>query len=154
MLSFRRAALFFTKGINRMDRMMNFKLACKNYLQTVNIATLRSYGRALGLGKPTVLRKAELIDQILLVLCGEIAPERKKLGAPVKSDYVNPALTQRIQELRAEYLQEGERVAQKKSSKREDEEVVLQPLSLHFSIEFSTLTKLQKSRLTAFLKTL
>ena len=135
------------------DKNIEFKLVCMKYLQTISITALRTYGRTLGLEKPTTLRKADLIEEIVLVLCGEFEQKRKKLGAPIKSDYVDPTLVNKIKDLQIKYLPSKKKTIKKAAISKKEENVV-QPLFLQFSIEFSALTKLQKSRLAAFLKTL
>ena len=65
-----------------------FKNACKEYFHTVNLNVLRAYGRALQLRKPTAMRKKELSEEIISVLCGETVPQRNgKKGAPIKVEY-------------------------------------------------------------------
>ena len=85
-----------------MDKAKNeqFKALCKIYLMTVGRANLCAYGRSLHLTAPTKLNKADLIDRIIGVLCGEIIEKRKKVGAPVKNSNINENIPQEIEKIR------------------------------------------------------
>ncbi len=87
-----------------------FKLACAKYLTAnVDIGGLRAYGRRVGVPEPTKLNKQPLVEKIVAILCGELAPEeRSKRGAPLKNDYVDPAIVQAVDDLRAQYLHYAE----------------------------------------------
>ncbi len=63
----------------------DFKKLCVEYLHQWGIMDLRSYGRSLGLPAPTKLKKAELIEEIIEVLCEERGAVRTKRGAPIKN---------------------------------------------------------------------
>ncbi len=60
-----------------------FEEACKAYLFPLSITDLRVYGRYLGLPAPTKLKKAELICEIIQVLCGEKTAVRTNKGAHI-----------------------------------------------------------------------
>ena len=79
------------------DNVSIFKLACERYLNTLGLGNLRSYGRFLQLKEPTKRNKAELIQEIIGVLCGEIIAKRTKRGAPIKNTYVEPQILQTVQ---------------------------------------------------------
>lgn len=87
--------------------LMEFKLATKHYLSSLDIGSLRSYGRNVGVFNPTTKKKAELVEDIVGVLSGEIPPvQRSNLGAPVKSAYVDPKIEEEIAGLQRLYLEE------------------------------------------------
>jgi len=81
--------------------MQRFKLECKNYLLTLGIGDLRSYGRYVGVERPTTKNKEDLIDAIISVLAGEVPPVPcSKLGAPVINKRFDPKIVETIEELR------------------------------------------------------
>ena len=61
-----------------------FRKVCADYLNALSLTDLHAYGRYLQITSPTKTRKAELIDEIISVLCGESKPTRNNRGAPVK----------------------------------------------------------------------
>ncbi len=82
-----------------------FRFAVKEYLNSLYIGSLRSYGRLVGVKNPTKKKKGDLLNDILCVLLGEKAPESpSNLGAPVKNDFVDPKIIQKIEELKKTYL--------------------------------------------------
>ena len=86
-----------------------FKYATKNYLSGLDIGSLRSYGRNVGVFNPTTKKKAELIEDIVSILAGEMSPvPRSNLGAPVKSAYVDPNIEEEIAKLQMAYLSQVE----------------------------------------------
>lgn len=86
-------------------KLMKFKMDCYNYLSTQGINVLRAYGRKIGVAKPTEKKKSDLLDDIILVLTGEMKAVRPtNLGAPIKNDYVDPRVEQTIYELREKYF--------------------------------------------------
>ena len=83
--------------------MMGFRYACTQYLSTLSLMTLRPYGREVGVAQPTEKKKGELIEEIVGILTGEITPvARATKGAPVKDDFVDPKIAQKIEEFRKE----------------------------------------------------
>ena len=79
------------------DKVEGFKQACIECLDAFSLMQLRSYGRSIGVDVPTKKKKGELIDAIVAVLSGEVEPiERSTRGAPVKDDFVDPAIEQAI----------------------------------------------------------
>lgn len=86
-----------------------FRCACVQYLSTISLMSLRSYGRHVGVAAPTEKKKLELIDEIVGILTGELQPvARATKGAPVKDDFVDPKIELKIAQLRREYLTEPE----------------------------------------------
>lgn len=69
---------------------VEFKNQCVAYLSTLSVNTLRAYAREVGVAKPTTKKKQRLIDEILGIFSGDIAPTPKAtLGAPVKESGVD-----------------------------------------------------------------
>lgn len=96
-----------------------FKNACKLYLSKFGINELRSYGRELGVFRPTDKKKEDLLEQIIGVLSEEISPvEKNNKGAPLKNTYVPSEIPEKIAALRAEYL--GERSEEEKDKAATD----------------------------------
>lgn len=104
-----------------------FKNRCEDYLFNVGLNDLRVYGRLIGMRAATKLKKADLIKEIIGVLCGEIAPSPTKRGAPVKNAHIDPKLVEEIERLGGQYLyidkveeikEEGRAVEEKESSDR------------------------------------
>ena len=80
-----------------------FKLKATAFLSSYTIFALRSYGRNVGVAKPTEKNKNELIEEILSVLLGEMpAISISKKGAPVKNEAIDPTIEKGIGELFAE----------------------------------------------------
>ncbi len=84
------------------DNKLDFKYACKEFLAGFALNALRSYGREIGVSNPTKDKKKDvLIEAIVAVLVGEVAPQAPSLvGAPVKNDYVDPKIPEGIKRLR------------------------------------------------------
>ena len=136
------------------DNVSIFKLACERYLNTLGLGNLRSYGRFLQLKEPTKRNKAELIQEIIGVLCGEIIAKRTKRGAPIKNTYVEPQILQTVQALQKKYgldveKNEEENVKRSDNDEKGDCEVIL-----HLEIKPSALTVAQKQLLNEFLNSL
>lgn len=82
-----------------------FKANCRYQLAGYNLEALRAYGREIGVVRATEKKKAELIEDIISVLAGEKIPnEKTNRGAPVKNNYVDPALVREMDELRRLYF--------------------------------------------------
>ncbi len=72
---------------------LEFKGECTAYFSTLNVGSLRSYAREVGVAKPTTKRKDCLIEEILAIFSGDLQPvPRTKHGAPVKENGVNLSL--------------------------------------------------------------
>ena len=96
-----------------------FKLACTQYLSSLSIATLRAYGRHIGVSQATERKKENLMNQIISVLVGESIPSKRTTrGAPVKDGFVDPKILEKIEQLKREFLtkpqDEGIRFGKKK----------------------------------------
>ena len=87
------------------QNLQEFKTACKSVLSKYGIHDLRTYGRELGLEKPAALKKNDLENEIVAVLCGELFPERNHRGKPPKNEFCNPRLIEEVQALKAKYLE-------------------------------------------------
>ena len=78
-----------------------FEYVCRDYLKTLSIADLRTYGRSIGVERPTEKKKDELVKDIISVLTGAVAPiEKSTQGAPVKNVFVDPAIPAQVAELK------------------------------------------------------
>ena len=79
-----------------------FKRECKEFLSKFSLYSLRSYARDIGVVNPTKDKKKNvLIEEILLVLSGEIMPQApSSLGAPVKNNLVDPKIQEGIEYIR------------------------------------------------------
>ena len=145
-----------------MDKYQAFKLACENYLRGVSLTALRAYGRFLGVRKPTAMKKFDLISEIICLLCGEKLPQRNGLGAPVKDNYVEPALLHHMDELRAEYgvmdalkKQNNEQPVEKKSVPVEVKTAEENKINvLQFNFVYGEMTAEQKQKLSELLNSL
>lgn len=85
------------------ENMIQFKLRCKAYLSQLDINRLRAYGRSIGVESPTKKNKEELIDEIIAILSGELAPvKQSNRGAPVKNDQVDQRIPAKIEEIKAD----------------------------------------------------
>lgn len=86
-------------------KIAQFKMECYNYLSSQSLNVLRAYGRKIGVERPTERKKGELLDEIVLVLSGEKkAIIQTNLGAPVKNDYLDPCISEKIQAIRMKYF--------------------------------------------------
>ena len=83
------------------EKMVQFKLRCKAFLMRSGIQSLRTYGRFIGVDRPTTKNKGPLIDEIIAILSFELAPiEISKRGAPVKNRKVDESIIQGIEEIK------------------------------------------------------
>lgn len=81
-----------------------FEYALKDYLSTLCLNELRVLGRNYGVAEPTKKKKNLLIAELISVLIGQSDPiERNKRGAPVKNDYVDPQIFDKIEQIRFAY---------------------------------------------------
>ncbi len=82
-----------------------FTRACTLYLGGLCIGDLRSYGRDLGVARPTVMKKEELTAAIIGILTGRLMPiEISNQGAPVKNDYVDTRIPEKIETLKRTFM--------------------------------------------------
>ncbi len=87
------------------EKIVQFKLKCKEYLSHLDIHSLRNYGRVIGVSRPTAKSKETLIDDIVAILAGELTPiPISNQGAPVKNQQVDERILKRIAELKAEFF--------------------------------------------------
>lgn len=83
------------------DKLQGFKNACMESLDAFALMQLRPYARSIGVDEPTKKKKGELLSAIVAVLAGEVEPiPRSTRGAPVKDDFVDPAIESTIAKLR------------------------------------------------------
>ena len=81
-----------------------FEYALKDYLSTLCLNELRVLGRYYGVAEPTKKKKNLLITELISVLIGQSMPiERNHRGAPVKNDYVDPTIIDKIEQIRFAY---------------------------------------------------
>ncbi len=81
-----------------------FEFKCREFLSLQSLASLRSYGRLVGVASPTSKKKGELIADIVAVLLEEIpAQERSGRGAPVLDDRTDIKLIQAVEDLKFRY---------------------------------------------------
>ncbi len=83
----------------------NFVTASEIFLDSLGIAALRAYGRSVGVSRATAKRKNEIIDDIIAIFCGELAPiERSRRGAPIRDDTFDPQIAETMNALRYAHL--------------------------------------------------
>lgn len=81
-----------------------FIFRCREFLSAQSLASLRSYGREVGVVSPTSRKKGELVEEIIGVLSNEIpARARSGRGAPVLDDRPDVKIVQEIERLKAKY---------------------------------------------------
>ena len=89
----------------RAQAIKEFKYECTAFLSALGIVKLRPYARYIGVDSPTKEKKKEvLIEEIVLVLTGEVEPTWSNRGAPVKNNYVDPEIIETVEKLRSQYL--------------------------------------------------
>ncbi len=82
-----------------------FAKACTLFLDRLCISDLRSYGRDLGVARPTVMKKEELTAAIIGILTGQLLPiDISTQGAPVKNDYVDTRIPEKMEMLRKSFM--------------------------------------------------
>lgn len=145
-----------------------FKFACEKFLGTLDISSLRVYGRSLGLVRPTAMKKKDLIQEILKALCGESVPQRNNKGAPIKNQYLDNSILEKIEQLKRKYLWVTQAEATPETYKADEDEGQQQgnkPVFLlrmeeksdepvQFVIQFSRLRERQKKLFQNFLESL
>lgn len=114
-----------------------YKKELRGLLERQGIASLRKYGRDLQMKNTTSFSKAVLIDQIVGILCGEIKPERGKIGAPAKDATREKRIAREVEDLQREFgLIEG--------NPTPSQAVSAPTASLSFTVALDSLTHLQK----------
>jgi transcription termination factor Rho len=87
------------------EKLVQYKLKCKEYLSHLDIHRLRNYGRYIGVSRPAAKAKDVLIEDIVAILAGELPPiPISKRGAPVKNQQVDENIIQKIEEIKAEFF--------------------------------------------------
>jgi len=136
-----------------MDKVEEFKEICRYYLSTLALSTLQIYGRGLGLRRPSTMKRADLTEDILKVLCGEEIEPRNKKGLPIKDTNVG-VIAREIEALQKKYLwgilEEPTTVEAKKEPALAAEKAGCE--SVQIVIQFSDLTKEQKELFMKFSK--
>lgn len=142
-----------------MENKSLFKKVCADYLNALSLGDLRVYGRYLQITRPTKTCKAELINEIISVLCGEIKPMRNKRGAPVKEIGVRQDVIKDIAKFCECYGVSGVAVScsavekPKEAVAMKEIEKPLTPISstLNLTIRIELLNERQKELLTELL---
>lgn len=81
----------------------------KEYLQTLPLTTLRVLGRSQGVPSRCFGSKDEIVEGLTLILTGKEQPvSRSKRGAPVKQNYLDPSVIQKIADIRRSFETEKE----------------------------------------------
>ena len=85
------------------EDVVGFKEYCTKYLEEAGLNQLRVYGRYVGLRTPTVLKKKDLIKEIVAMICGETKPCHTNRGQPVKEQVIDWDFFNKIEQVRGEY---------------------------------------------------
>ena len=81
-----------------------FYQECKTYLSGRSLDELRTYGRMIGVFRPTDKKKEDLIEQICGILVGDVAPIiQNGRGAPIKNKHLDPSISVNVENLLAKY---------------------------------------------------
>lgn len=136
--------------------MEDFKIACKEYLNTLSVENLRRYGRYVGLQRPTDMNKQALIDEIIATLCQEKTPSRNSRGAPIKNSGVLESIPLKIEQLSKELLGYSIQPPEPMSEKFIDVEqpIVEELVIVKFSLPLQRLNEEQKKLVFALLESL
>ena len=112
-------------------------------LKEQGLMALRRYGRDLQLTRTADVKKDELVEKIVAVLCGEVTPKRGRKGAPVKDGMRETRIAREVSSLRKEFglIDEEAELTQEKTP----------PTSLSFTVTLDKLTSDQKRILTDFI---
>lgn len=132
-----------------------FKELCKAYFQEISLEDLRRYGRHLELQKPTTLKKEDLINEILLVICDEKKPSRNLRGAPIKNTSFLPEIPLQIEKFREEIFGISYNIENTTINKNKNKENFFNNLVvLNLSLSINELTKEQKQLTLKLLESL
>ena len=79
-----------------------------DYLSTLSLNDLRTFGRFQGVQAATQRKKEDLIDEIIKILLGKVKPtlpktDARPVGAPPKSSTINPDIMPKLDEIRKKY---------------------------------------------------
>ena len=150
--------IFCVKGMD--EKELRFRLECRNYFHTVDLGTLRCYGRLLKLQSPTAKKKADLIEDILDVLCGKSTPYRNKRGAPVKNNFFDEKLLEKVAQLQKDYLFGGVEWTLPEEEREKEPAVLVEEMEedslekLQITVRYSLLNEKQKKLFKDFFKSL
>ncbi len=87
------------------ETILRFQKTCRQFLFTLGLGDLRNYGREMGVARPTARKKEDLIEEIILILSGELKPiPVSRQGAPVKNKKVDIRIPKRIAEIQREFF--------------------------------------------------
>lgn len=142
------------------EKIQEYKEACRAFLKKGSLEGLRGYARSIGSQKPTTLAKKALIEEIIALSVGEMKPNRKKSGAPVKNDFVDPKIVEGMENLKKEYEVEPQELEenQEQVEERLEQESVLANEEKNYDVQlvvhFSDLTTEQKEKLSDFIQSL
>lgn len=129
-----------------------FKELCSHYLGGLSLIDLRNYGRFLNLPAPTNRKKAELVCEIISVLCGEQQPVRSKRGAPIKNNCFHKDIISSIEEIKAKCFNRVANFSGRIEGR--EEKIEGSAVVLHFSIVIEKLNGRQRQLLQDFLNSL
>ena len=86
--------------MDRAEAIKQWRIEFAGFLNAIGIVSLRTLGRYVGVSQATARKKGELVDCILAIVSGERLPAAKSnRGAPVKEDFVDPAILSGLDEL-------------------------------------------------------
>lgn len=93
----------------------------REFLDTLPLSTLRILGRQFGVASASSSHKSGLIDEIVAILTEKVVPgPRTKRGAPAKVTYVDPAILERLNEIKKKGLTPGRIVMEVAQSDERD----------------------------------
>lgn len=80
----------------------------RDYLSTISLSDLRTFGRVQGVQAATQRKKEDLIEEIINVLTGKVTPalpksDARPVGAPPKSSTINPEILPALDEIRKKF---------------------------------------------------
>ncbi len=82
-----------------------FELYALEVLSKAGIKDLQAYGREEGVAWATAKKKGEVIQEIIAIFTGKLAPVPvSNQGAPVKNNHYDPKIKEQMDALRAQYL--------------------------------------------------
>lgn len=82
-----------------------------DYLSTISLSDLRTFGRFQGVQAATQRKKEELIEEIIKIMTGKVKPtlpkaDARPVGAPPKSSTLNPDIFPALEEIRKKFESE------------------------------------------------
>ena len=80
----------------------------REFLDTLPLSTLRILGRQYGVAAASSSQKSALVSDIIDILTGKTQPvPRSNRGAPAKQTYIDPAIVDRLNEIRSRADEDG-----------------------------------------------